>query len=69
MPHISSALRDLHIGNVFVVFVGSHSKIYCSKLVLPLLYIPENYWGWGYIDIFHDIILPYYLTDMLTVGE
>ena len=41
-PHISSTLRDLHLGkNISVVFVGSHSKMYCSELALSLLYIPE----------------------------
>ena len=32
-PHRSSALRYLHLGKLFVVvFVGSHSKMYCIKL-------------------------------------
>ena len=30
----------LHVGKLFSVFVGSHSKNYCSELASPLLYIP-----------------------------
>ena len=40
-PHISTALRDPQLGNIFVVFVGCHSNVYCSGLSLPILYIPE----------------------------
>ena len=40
-PDISTALRDLHLGNIFVVFVGYYSNVYCSELSLPVLYIPE----------------------------
>ena len=36
VPNISSALRDLQLGVIFVVFVGSHSKIYCSEFASPI---------------------------------
>ena len=41
VPYLSSALIDLYLGDIFVVFVGSHQKVYCSKLASPLLYNSE----------------------------
>ena len=35
-PHII----QLGGGGRVVVFIGSHSKMYCSKLASPLLFIP-----------------------------
>ena len=39
--HIYFASRDLQLGKISVVFVGSHLKMYCIELASPLLYIPE----------------------------
>ena len=46
----------------FVVFVSSHSKMYCSKLASPLLYIPESFFGvrvYIYVFPWHNIFLSF----------
>ena len=46
-----------------VVFIGSYSKMYCSELALPLLYISEYILGLGFMYmLFHDVIFFYSLT-------
>ena len=42
VSYIISALRDPHLGNIFVVvFIGSHLKMYYIELTSLLLYILE----------------------------
>ena len=66
--HISSASRYLHMGKFFVVFVGSHSRIYCSELASPLLYTPKYFfWVRVYIDVFSLLNISYSLTATRTL--
>ena len=55
--------------DIFAVFVGSCSKMYCSELALPLIYIPVKIiWIRLYIYIYlHDIIFSYSLTATRTL--
>ena len=51
-----------------VVFIGSYSKMYCSELALPLLYISEYILGLEFMYMFfHDVIFSYSLTATQTL--
>ena len=71
VPRLYSVMRDIQLGGVFVVVVGSHSKIYCIDLASPLLYNPEQVIQIRVYICFHDKIFYYYLitTGTLTFGN
>ena len=62
--HISSTLRDLHTGMIFLFFpLFSHSKLFCSELASLVLDISTLFLGVSvYIDVFHYIIFYYHFT-------